>query len=286
MNYLSYAEAFRRLHSRFPDLTPAEMRAWVWANDLPAYPSHQSLETPDNRFSWLSQNDLDALEDAVFLDTDVESLTPRSRYIDYIALLSRWSGHRQDAAEYIAKLPGKADSFELLTLDVLDRRNRPVTQCVWAVHQIESWEKSHLPTMPQQEPPTAPDTPASTQARQPQPKFTRNCKPDLLAAENEAYARARRAAGNTKPTYKQFKKELAALVDDEDYPCLLEVNATGLRWIDSDLIQELNKAQIQAQSEHLTEKTLRGRFTKAKQRNEKNSALRNTDSELSAKILS
>ena len=85
---IPYGGALTRLKNRIPDLAPAELVMWVWAEDLPAY--HQSA-TP---WSWQGATALSDIVESYYRADELEAFTPRRRYISHKSLLARWNGNR------------------------------------------------------------------------------------------------------------------------------------------------------------------------------------------------
>lgn len=113
LDYMPYPKAMRMLRERL-GATPAELAVWISLGDgsgcggITAYLEvNLSANPPKLEFDYLSSHGFDyigPLMGAWFHAEDVDNFAPRSRYIEYLRLVERWSEHSQleDVEAYIA----------------------------------------------------------------------------------------------------------------------------------------------------------------------------------------
>lgn len=117
--YIPYVTAFKALAKRLKGTTAEEIAAWVWLENLAAYPNANELDSPPRFFYGppRKEKDFDYVASAMgfwFLANDIESFEPNDRYITGKELVARWSVHPGIEPEaYIA-----ARVYESRLLDV------------------------------------------------------------------------------------------------------------------------------------------------------------------------
>lgn len=160
LHFLSYAEAFAALQSRYPDLTEAELRMWVngkrslVALTNPLGKTRRSrLRHPSFRFHWSGSGDqsINALLDCWFPSKQVFRFVPSQRYLTYERLVERWQGRTaKDIHAFIAERVNefrKNPDFGFLdfgAFDPLGRQDLPIEDYVFALDQVEDKERKWL----------------------------------------------------------------------------------------------------------------------------------------------
>ncbi|MDG4549975.1 MAG: hypothetical protein P9F19_11035 [Candidatus Contendobacter sp.] len=160
LHFLSYAETFAALRSRYPSLTEAELRMWVGHGhrDLVAFENkpgntrRSRLRNPACRFVWSGSAvyniSIYAILDCWFPAKHVLRFIPTRRYLTYEQLVERWQSRTSiDIHKFIAdrvqdfrKKLGYG-FFEFGAFHPLGRLDLPLEEYVFAVDQVEKKEK-------------------------------------------------------------------------------------------------------------------------------------------------
>lgn len=117
--FIPYVTAFKALAKRLKGTTAEEIAAWVWLENLAAYPNANELDSPPRFFYGppRKEKDFDYVAPAMgfwFLANDIENFDPKDRYITGKELIARWRVHPGiEPAAYIA-----ARVYESRLLDV------------------------------------------------------------------------------------------------------------------------------------------------------------------------
>jgi len=170
---LPYSKAFERLQARFPGLSPNELAMWVSTDKLTAYPNDDaayphtspvpgmSLEEFRSGCPELAEyedkygirpfsfhdDDVHSIEDLeeCFFDPEEIAAFAGEWYLTFQRLVERWQNQKPDIAAYIKRKAAKMDFFRFGPFDPLNRIDRPIEECLFALHQVEDREKEWFP---------------------------------------------------------------------------------------------------------------------------------------------
>ncbi|MFZ1640512.1 MAG: hypothetical protein WAV07_03550 [Candidatus Contendobacter sp.] len=157
LHFLSYAEAFAALQSRYPDLTEAELRMWVNGKrslvaltDHPGKTRSSRLRHPPFRFHWSGSGDqsINALLDCWFPSKQIVRFVPSRRYLTYGQLVERWRSRTLEdihafITEQVEAFRNKSGFgfFDFGAFDPLGRLDLPMKDYVFALDQVEEMER-------------------------------------------------------------------------------------------------------------------------------------------------
>jgi hypothetical protein len=137
---VSWPLAFQALKDKW-GATPGEIAIWIWNSALRAYWNRGDPNGPLVRFSFLEDARGDdyhsILATLSLIDAEVEAFTPQARYLTFEQLSKRWRRYFNSSDEVKAFIIAETGattnnlSMDFPPLDPLDRRNRPIEQCLF-----------------------------------------------------------------------------------------------------------------------------------------------------------